>query len=132
MTLQAVKTTVTATLTRQANWHGILYQPGTQELPLDLAIAEGLVTGYETSLLTQSDFYAIGGAGPKLITGTAAVTGKFYRIDFIEATQINQIQGLEDTYNGVTFPALYVLDSGRVRTITSIQLSSGACVAYME
>ena len=69
--------------------------------------------------------YSVGG---ELITDTAAHTGKFKRIDFYESSQVTAIAS-NLTGNAVaneTFPAGYTLYG----YITSIQLASGACVAY--
>jgi hypothetical protein len=67
--------------------------------------------------------------GAEVINDTVAHTGRFNHIDFYENTHINTIVSTNMTgnsLNGETFPAGSEIHG----LFTSIQLQSGACIAY--
>jgi hypothetical protein len=69
--------------------------------------------------------YAIGG---EVITDTAAHTGRFKCVDFYEDTQI---AAMTSNLTGNTIAAETVKHGTRIYgVITSITLTSGACIAY--
>lgn len=69
------------------------------------------------------------GAGAEVITDTAAHTGRFCAIYFKEATTIDAITAENYTGNSLASEA-FPADSYIYGVFTSIQLSSGACLAY--
>jgi len=67
--------------------------------------------------------------GAEVITDTAAHTGRFCAIYFKEDTTINAVTAENYTGNSLGSEA-FVADSTIFGVFTSIQLSSGACIAY--
>ena len=69
--------------------------------------------------------YAVGGEG---ITDTAAHTGRFKRVDFYEETQIS---AMSSNLTGNSIASETVAAGTTIHgLITSITLTSGACIAY--
>ena len=68
-------------------------------------------------------------AGAEVITDTAAHTGRFCAIYFIEDTTINALTAQNYTGNSVNGEA-FRRDATIYGLFTSIQLTSGACIAY--
>ena len=69
--------------------------------------------------------YAVGG---EVITDTAAHTGRFKRVDFYEETQIS---AMTSNLTGNSIASETVAAGTTIYgVITSITLTSGACIAY--
>ena len=69
--------------------------------------------------------YAVGG---EVITDTAAPTGRFKRVDFYEETQIS---AMSSNLTGNSIASETVAAGTTIYgLITSITLTSGACIAY--
>lgn len=69
--------------------------------------------------------YAVGG---EVITDTAAHTGRFKRVDFYEETQIS---AMSSNLTGNSIASETVAAGTTIYgLITSITLTSGACIAY--
>ncbi|MCG8365881.1 MAG: hypothetical protein MJA27_21425 [Pseudanabaenales cyanobacterium] len=76
-----------------------------------------------------------GGDGPRPITGTAPVAGKFYRICAASGgctLSALVISGKSDDWNGFVLAPDQCLLAGSGRLITSITLSAGAAYGYED
>ena len=85
--------------------------------------------------MSVSDGMALGGSGPRRLTGTSAITGNFKIFDatngdvVINTLSINGVSSA--VWNGYTIKDGRTLYFGK-QTVTSITLTSGSLVGYEQ